>query len=147
MAVVDSSMLIKVPAQLMPVRHLACSRSLCTAYRLLEDYGSLRPGDTIIQNAADLPVGQAVIQLCKMLKIRSINLVPDDEGFERTKELLVQLGATHVLRDNSKLAEFLEALGSEMPAGWPKNGSECQDRFCQTSIRIGVKTAALNDDP
>ena len=25
-----------------------------------------------------------------------------------------QLGATHVLRDNSKLAEFLEALGSEM---------------------------------
>ena len=115
MAVVDSSMLIKVPAQLMPVRHLACSRSLCTAYRLLEDYGSLRPGDTIIQNAADLPVGQAVIQLCKMLKIRSINLVPDDEGFERTKELLVQLGATHVLRDNSKLAEFLEALGSEMP--------------------------------
>mmetsp|Transcript_5381 Transcript_5381/g.18058 ORF Transcript_5381/g.18058 Transcript_5381/m.18058 type:complete len:660 (+) Transcript_5381:81-2060(+) len=115
MAVVDSSMLVKVPAQLMPVRHLACSRSLCTAYRLLEDYGSLRPGDTIIQNAADLPVGQAVIQLCKMLKIRSINLVPDDEGFERTKELLVQLGATHVLRDNSKLAEFLEALGSEMP--------------------------------
>eukprot|EP00967_Tisochrysis_lutea_P018902 scaffold21436_cov28-Tisochrysis_lutea.AAC.2 len=27
----------------------------------------------------------------------------------------MQLGATHVLRDNSKLAEFLEALGSEMP--------------------------------
>ena len=50
-----------------------------------------------------------------MLKIRSINLVADDDGFERTKELLSQLGATHVLRDNSKLAEFLEALGSEMP--------------------------------
>jgi len=115
LSVCDSSRLLKVPAQLLPLQHYACSRSLCTAYRLLEDYGSLRPGDTIIQNAADLPVGQAVIQLCKMLKIRSINLVPDDEGFERTKELLVQLGATHVLRDNSKLAEFLEALGSEMP--------------------------------
>ena len=27
----------------------------------------------------------------------------------------MQLGATHVLRDNSKLSDFLEALGSEMP--------------------------------
>ncbi len=115
LAVCDSHRLLKVPAGLLPMQHSACSRSLCTAYRLLEDYGSLRPGDTIIQNCADLPVGQAVIQLCNMLKIRSINLVADDDGFERTKELLTQLGATHVLRDNSKLAEFLDALGSEMP--------------------------------
>ena len=81
-------------------------------YRLLEDFGNLRPGDAIIQNAADLPVGQAVIQLCKLLKIRTVNLVADDDGFERTKELLVNLGATHVLRDNAKLAELLDALGS-----------------------------------
>lgn len=113
--VCDASRLLKVPAQLLPLQHYACSRALCTAYRLLEDYGSLRPGDTVIQNAADLPVGQAVIQLCHMLKIRTINLVTDDDGFERTKELLMQLGATHVLRDNSKLADFLDALGSEMP--------------------------------
>jgi len=115
LCIADSSRLLKVPAQLLPVQQYACSRSLCTAYRLLEDYGNLRPGDTIIQNMSDLPVGQAVIQLCTMLKIRSICLVNDDDGFERTKELLVQLGATHVLRDNSKLSEFLDALGSEMP--------------------------------
>ena len=115
LCVADSARLLKVPAQLLPTQHYACSRSLCTAYRLLEDYGNLRPGDTIIQNCADLPCGQAVIQLCNMLKIRTINLVTDDDGFERTKELLMQLGATHVLRDNSKLSEFLDALGSEMP--------------------------------
>ena len=115
LAVCDSKRLLKVPAQLLPTQHYACSRALCTAYRLLEDFGNLRPGDTIIQNCSDLPVGQAVIQLCNMLKIRTINLVTDDEGFERTKELLMQLGATHVLRDNSKLSEFLDALGSEMP--------------------------------
>ena len=57
----------QVPAGLLPLQHYACSRALCTAYRLLEDYGNLRPGDTIIQNAADLPVGQAVIQLCQVL--------------------------------------------------------------------------------
>jgi len=115
LAIADSDRLLKVPAQLLPTQHYATSRALCTAYRLLEDYGNLRPGDTIIQNCADLPVGQAVIQLCNMLKIRTINLVTDDDGFERTKELLMQLGSTHVLRDNSKLAEFLDALGSEMP--------------------------------
>jgi len=115
LCVAESHRLLKVPAQLLPMQHYACSRALCTAYRLLEDYGNLRPGDTIIQNCSDLPVGQAVIQLCNMLKIRTINLVTDDEGFERTKELLMQLGATHVLRDNSKLSEFLDALGSEMP--------------------------------
>jgi trans-2-enoyl-CoA reductase len=109
LCVCDASRLLKVPAQQLPLPHLACSRALCTAYRLLEDYGDLRPGDTIIQNGADLPTGQAVIQLCKMLKVRSINLVPDDDGFERSKEILDKLGATHVLRDNSKLAEFLGA--------------------------------------
>jgi hypothetical protein len=92
LCVCDSARLIKVPAQLLPLQHLACSRSLCTAYRLLEDYGNVKPGDTVIQNCADMPTGQTVIQLCKMLKIRTINLVPDDAGFDRTK-----VGATYTL--------------------------------------------------
>mmetsp|Transcript_50909 Transcript_50909/g.84369 ORF Transcript_50909/g.84369 Transcript_50909/m.84369 type:complete len:666 (+) Transcript_50909:75-2072(+) len=115
LCVTDSSTLLKVPAQMLPLHHYACARALCTAYRLLEDYGGLKPGDTIIQNGADLPVGQAVIQLCRMLKIRSINLVQDDAGFERTKSLLTELGAHTVLRDNNKLAEFLGQLGQMMP--------------------------------
>jgi len=115
LCVIDSAQLLKVPAQMMPLQHYACSRALCTAYRLLEDYGGLKPGDTIIQNAADLPIGQAVIQLCKMLKIRSINLVPDDEGFDKTKEILTELGAAHVIRDNNKLADFITSIGQMMP--------------------------------
>ena len=96
-----------------PLQHYACSRSLCTAYRLLEDYGSLRPGDTIIQNCSDLPVGQAVIQLCNMLKIRTINLVTDDEGFERTKELLMQLGRRGLLNNKSEFA-FIADVAAEL---------------------------------
>jgi len=115
LCVCDSSRLIKVPAQLLPVQHFACSRALCSAYRLLEDYGNVKPGDTIIQNSADMPTGQAVIQLCKMLKIRTINLAPDDASFKRTKELLMSLGATLVLKDNTNVVAFLKELGSEMP--------------------------------
>jgi trans-2-enoyl-CoA reductase len=115
LVVCDSSRLIKVPAQMLPLQHYACSRSLCSAYRLLEDYGNVKPGDTVIQNAADMPVGQAVIQLCKMLKIRTINLVPDDPSFTRTKELLMELGASMVVKDNTNVVGFLKELGSEMP--------------------------------
>eukprot|EP00308_Calcidiscus_leptoporus_P021321 CAMPEP_0119378072 /NCGR_PEP_ID=MMETSP1334-20130426/47384_1 /TAXON_ID=127549 /ORGANISM="Calcidiscus leptoporus, Strain RCC1130" /LENGTH=662 /DNA_ID=CAMNT_0007397177 /DNA_START=9 /DNA_END=1997 /DNA_ORIENTATION=+ len=115
LCVTDSSQLLKVSPNTLPLGHLACSRALCTAYRLLEDFGGLKPGDTIIQNAADLPVGQAVIQLCKLLKIRSVNLVADDAGYERTKELLTDMGATYVFRDNNKLADFLHSLGQMMP--------------------------------
>ena len=111
----DAARLLRVPKGLMPLEQLACARSLCTAYRLLEDYGGLKPGDTLIQNGAELPTGQAVIQLCSLLKIRTINLVQDDEGFARTKEVLDRLGATHVLRDNAKLGEFLGAIGADMP--------------------------------
>ena len=63
LCIADGHRLLKVPPQLLPTQHYACSRSLCTAYRLLEDYGNLRPGDTIIQNCSDLPTGQAIIQL------------------------------------------------------------------------------------
>ena len=113
--VCDSTRLLKVPAQALPLQHYACSRSLCSAYRLLEDYGNVKPGDTIIQNCADLPTGQAVIQLCKMLKIRTVNLVPDDMGFDRTKELLMELGATMVIKDNANVMAFLKEIGGEMP--------------------------------
>jgi len=115
LCVCDSSRLLKVPAQLLPLQHYACSRSLCTAYRVLEDYGNVKPGDTIIQNGADLPIGQALIQLCKLLKIRTINLVPDDASFDRTKEVLMKLGATMVLKDTSNVVTFLKDIGTEMP--------------------------------
>ena len=83
--VYDSARLLKVSPQELPLQHYACARSLCTAYRLLEDYGGLKPGDTLIQNGAEQPTGQAVVQLCKLLKIRTINLVADDDGFEATQ--------------------------------------------------------------
>ena len=111
----DASRLLRVPKGLMPLEQLACARSLCTAYRLLEDYGGLKPGDTLIQNGAELPTGQAVVQLCSLLKIRTINLVADDEGFEAAQAMLKGMGASLVLRDNARLDEFLRALGGEVP--------------------------------
>lgn len=38
--------------------------------RLLEDQSHLRPGDAVILNAANSTVGQTLVQLCKLLRLR-----------------------------------------------------------------------------
>lgn len=50
----------QVPNGLLPLHCLALHAPLCTAFRLLEDYGRLCPGDCVIQNAADDVTGVAV---------------------------------------------------------------------------------------
>ena len=37
----------------------------CTAYRMLRDFKTLKPGDVIIQNAANSMVGLAVVQMAR----------------------------------------------------------------------------------
>ena len=44
--------LMKIPTDLMPLEYAAMTRELCTAYRLLEDHGELKPGDAVIVNGA-----------------------------------------------------------------------------------------------
>lgn len=54
------------------------SVNMATAYRLLTDFGNLRPGDWIIQNGANSMVGLAVIQMARERGVRTINIIRDD---------------------------------------------------------------------
>ena len=86
-------------------------RELCTAYRLLEDQSGLRPGDAVIVNAANSTVGQALIQLSKLLRLRCVAVVRATEGpgdFERDRAWLSDLGADEVLRDAGNLSAELD---------------------------------------
>lgn len=49
----------------------------CTAFRMLSDFEDLKPGDSVIQNAANSGVGQAVIQIAAARGIKTINVVRD----------------------------------------------------------------------
>ena len=69
LAVLREKDTLKIPVDLMPIEYAAMSRELCVAYRLLEDHGDLKPGDTVILNSANSTVGQVVIQLCHLLKL------------------------------------------------------------------------------
>ncbi|XP_059052567.1 enoyl-[acyl-carrier-protein] reductase, mitochondrial-like [Achroia grisella] len=84
----------------------------CTAYRMLKDFQTLKPGDTVIQNAANSPCGQCIIQLCKIWGINTINIVANHCGYESVKEHLLNLGATYVctLEEAEELTEFNTSL-------------------------------------
>lgn len=83
-----------------------------TALCLLENYVTLTEGDYIIQNAANSGVGQSVIQIAKQLGIKTINLV---RRAELIPELL-ELGADHVLLDNTFVVEQVrEICGENLP--------------------------------
>jgi NADPH:quinone reductase-like Zn-dependent oxidoreductase len=107
--VAPESALLKVPRESMGLDYLAHHQALATAYRLLEDFGTLRLGDCIIQNAAESPVGVAVIQLCRMLRLSCINVLEDTDRFDEAAERLrKQWGATVVLRDREQLSTEIE---------------------------------------
>jgi trans-2-enoyl-CoA reductase len=102
------------PLSLEPAQ-IASFLALCTAYRLLDAYGSIRPGDTIIQSNADSAVGQAVIQLCKVLHLESINLVADQDGFDEVDDALRAQGATHVWKDSGSVASRIKRTRTALP--------------------------------
>lgn len=70
--------------------------SPCTAYRMIKDFRKIAPGQTIMQNAPNSPIGQCIIQLCKAWDINTFNIVPTKCCYKYVKERLLRLGATEV---------------------------------------------------
>jgi NADPH:quinone reductase-like Zn-dependent oxidoreductase len=52
---------------------------------LLEGFVSLKPGDWVVQNAANSGVGRAVIVFAKQKSLRTINIVPRSEVIRESK--------------------------------------------------------------
>jgi trans-2-enoyl-CoA reductase len=108
--------LLRVAPGLMPLPSLALHRVFCTAWRLLEDFGALCSGDTVIFNAADEPVGCVVLQLCGLLQLKPICVVADTPSFgAAAARLKTVYGATHVLRDNGTLQAAVGETGLPQP--------------------------------
>ncbi|OCL03263.1 NAD(P)-binding protein [Glonium stellatum] len=85
----------------------------CTAYRLLRDFGALRPGDWVVQNGANSGVGRAAVQLARLWGFRSLNVVRDRDadGLDALKRELRGLGADVVVSDSELQApEFRDRL-------------------------------------
>lgn len=98
-AIFPSIDVLKVPSGVDNINAATVIVNPATAFRMLRDFVKLNPGDTVIQNGANSAVGQAAIQLCKLWKLNSVNVIRDRPNVNELKDTLKSLGATEVLTE------------------------------------------------
>ncbi|MGE0256572.1 MAG: zinc-dependent alcohol dehydrogenase family protein [Alphaproteobacteria bacterium] len=82
-----------------------------TAYLMLTRYVDLKPGDWVIQNAANSAVGQYLIQLCRHYGWRTVNVVRRT-GME---DFFARLGGDATVVDGPDLAARVQAATGSAP--------------------------------
>jgi len=82
---VKADELVVVPPEIDPVQAAMLKINPMTAWRLLHDYVDLKPGDWLIQNAANSAAGRAVIHIAHELGYRTVNIVRRAELIEELK--------------------------------------------------------------
>lgn len=73
--------LLRIPAEILEEltpEQICLTPTIVCAYILLEQYGNkLKPGDSVLMNAAHLSAsGSALLQLCKLLKLKPLCILP-----------------------------------------------------------------------
>uniref|UniRef100_A0A493TEQ8 Enoyl-[acyl-carrier-protein] reductase, mitochondrial n=1 Tax=Anas platyrhynchos platyrhynchos TaxID=8840 RepID=A0A493TEQ8_ANAPP len=114
-AVFPEASLLQVPSDIPLLCAATLSVNPCTAYRMLADFESLAPGDSVIQNAANSGVGQAVIQIAKATGIRTINVVRDRPDLPKLVERLKALGADHVITEDMLRKPEMKEIFKSIP--------------------------------
>ncbi|MCJ8728506.1 hypothetical protein PDJAM_G00005300 [Pangasius djambal] len=100
-AVFSEDDLVTVPSDISLLSAATLGVNPCTAFRMLSDFESLMPGDTVIQNAANSGVGQAVIQIAAARGVHTINVVRDRPDLQQLTDRLKAMGATYVIKEET----------------------------------------------
>ncbi|XP_072356967.1 enoyl-[acyl-carrier-protein] reductase, mitochondrial isoform X2 [Scyliorhinus torazame] len=106
---------IKVPKNI----PLLCAATLgvnpCTAYRMLSDFETLKPGDSVIQNAANSGVGQATIQIAKAMGLKTINVIRNRPDLQQLTDSLISIGADYVITEEALRKPEMKELFKKVP--------------------------------
>ncbi len=103
---------LKVPKEA-PVNQVSMLKvNPLTAWCMLTQFLDLPQGSWVIQNAGNSGVGTCVIQIAKLLGLRTINLVRREELIPELKAL----GADHVFLDQKETIEEVKAITTDSPA-------------------------------
>lgn len=111
---------IKIPQQVDPLQACMLKVNPLTAWLALTQYVTLQSGDWIVQNAANSGVGRCVIQLCKAMGVRTINIVRKPDAL---RDELVALGADLVLGEDDE--NLVKSAIAQTGGVRPKLASNC----------------------
>ncbi|MEP3920162.1 zinc-dependent alcohol dehydrogenase family protein [Ascidiaceihabitans sp.] len=117
-----------------------------TAQLLLTEYVDLKPGDWIIQSAANSAVGGYIVQLAKARGVNVVNVVRRDSAVEDVKAL----GGDVVLVDGPDLAaEVKKATGAKMKLAIDAVAGATAGRLADTLERGGtlVNYGGMSNEP
>lgn len=114
-AVLSEDDLLSVPSNIPLLAAATLGVNPCTAYRMLADFEDLKPGETVIQNAANSGVGQAVIQIAAARGISTINVIRDRPEFTQLSDRLKAIGATHVIKEETLRRPEMKELFKTCP--------------------------------
>ncbi len=90
---------MKLPVAVDPVQAAMLKVNPLTALRMLEGYVNLKPGDWIVQNAANSGVGRCIIQLAKSMGVKTVNFVRRPDAL---RDELTALGADLVVGEDDE---------------------------------------------
>ncbi|XP_076827921.1 enoyl-[acyl-carrier-protein] reductase, mitochondrial isoform X2 [Brachyhypopomus gauderio] len=97
--VLSADDLVTVPSDIPVLSAATLGVNPCTALRMLSDFEDLKPGDTVIQNAANSGVGQAVIQIAAAKGLQTVNVIRDRTDLHKLTDRLKAMGATCVITE------------------------------------------------
>lgn len=112
--VVSEDDVVPVPSGVSPEVCSALLNSAGIAYRLLNDFATLKSGDFVLQNDASSTVGLAVIELCKSRGVKTINVVKDCG--KKSEELYHQAelaGGDVLIRESQLQSNVVVVVGAD----------------------------------
>ncbi len=103
--------LVPLPAGVDPVQLSMLTVNPPTALLMLRDFVDLKPGDWVIQNAANSAVGGYLVQIARLRGLNTLNVVRRESAVAAVREA----GAEHVLVDGEDLPKRVRAIVGDAP--------------------------------
>src|SRR3954464_6731517 len=146
-AIIAAEKLVATPPEIEPIQAAMLKVNPITAWRMLHDFVSLRPGDWLIQNAANSAAGLCVIQIARELGFKTVNVVRRPELIEELRAA----GGDVVLLDGENLRDQVSAATGKAPIRLALNavGGENALRVAKTLASDGtmVTYGAMSLEP
>jgi mitochondrial enoyl-[acyl-carrier protein] reductase / trans-2-enoyl-CoA reductase len=146
-AVIAADKLVAAPGEIDPIQAAMLKVNPITAWRMIHDFVPLRPGDWLIQNAANSGAGQCVIQIARELGLKTVNVVRRAELIEELRSL----GGDVVVVDGENLRDEVAAATDKAPIRLALNavGGENASRVakCLASDGTMVTYGAMSLQP